>query len=144
VLGVCELWGCRIVNWLERVGLDAVRRFAGAMVRRTVWGEMREAEVTRVLVYLPLHRAATTARTGQTNEGTVAYRLPLLSSARRLFLALIHRFLHESSFTSSLTMSSAQPKYLSKLGNEFKSTPREKVERWVRCTVYMFPSLNMH
>jgi hypothetical protein len=39
------------------------------MVRRTVWGE-REAEVTRVLVlYLPLHRAATTARTGRTNEG---------------------------------------------------------------------------
>jgi hypothetical protein len=128
--------------WLERVGLDAVRRFAGAMVRRTVWG--REAEVTRVLVYLPLHRAATTARTGRANEGLLLIDCLLLSSARRLFLALIHRFLLESSFTSSFTMSSAQPKYLSKLGNESKSTPREKVERWVCSTVHIYPSLNMH
>jgi hypothetical protein len=96
-----------------------------------------------VLVYLPLHRAATTARTGRTNEGLLLIDCLLLSSARRLFLALIHRFLHES-FTSSLTMSSAQPKYLSKLGNESKSTPREKVERWVRSTVHIYPSLNMH
>jgi hypothetical protein len=41
-------------------------------------------------------------------------------------------------------MSSAQPKYLSKLGNEFKSTPREKVEKWVRSTMYVYLSLNTY